>query len=63
MLSLLAIALQAFSQSTRAEGFANPSTESIGEWEYRSEYCYTINIDGSENIVDCPETDIEIEAT
>lgn len=62
MLSLLAIALQAFPQSTRAEGFANPETESIGEWVENYQYCYTLNHDGSENIVDCPnELDLGVE--
>ncbi len=44
-----AIALQAFPQSTRAEGFANESVE-----PEKAQYCYTLNTDGSENIVDCP---------
>ncbi len=57
MLSLLAIALQLFPSSAKAEGFANPDTEttSLIEWLEKSQYCYTLNNDGTENIVDCPK--------
>ena len=50
MLSLLAIALQAFPKFASAEGYADELTE-----PEKSEYCYTLNDDGSENILDCNE--------
>jgi hypothetical protein len=49
MISLLVIALQAFPRSLSAEGYADESVE-----PEKSEYCYTINDDGSENIIPCP---------
>lgn len=56
MLSLLAIALQAFPKLASAEGYANESVE-----PERSEYCFTLNHDGSENIVGCNEAIIKPE--